>query len=255
MHREGVNAETASGDGPGLLRRFLAAQFRFLLFRPIHVRREDRLPFLALALLVTWAAGFGRYWDAADPEPWQRLGLVSVAYVFVLGLIIHFVVWPFHPERWTVVGNWLFAAMTSLPACLYAIPVERFMAPEAAIRTNEYFLLVVAAWRVALLLRHMVVVGGIHLGAACVTLVMSLSVVLTSLSVMGLESVTFEIMGQGAATKAADPNPEHELAGDLACLGTALLIPSLIAYTGLADSTRARRKRVETEEADDWNSP
>ena len=46
----------------------------------------------------------------------------------------------------------IFVTLTSLPALLYAIPVEKFMALEYAQTANVLFLAVVASWRVALLI-------------------------------------------------------------------------------------------------------
>lgn len=45
----------------------------------------------------------------------------------------------------------IFVGLTSLPAVLYAIPVETFMSSEGAGYANFIFLAVVAVWRVCLL--------------------------------------------------------------------------------------------------------
>jgi hypothetical protein len=44
--------------------------------------------YLAFGLAFTWIAGVGRYWDSPRAELWQHLGFGSLAYVFVLALII-----------------------------------------------------------------------------------------------------------------------------------------------------------------------
>ena len=43
--------------------------------------------------------------------------------------------------------------MTAPLAWLYAIPVERFLSPVDAVKANLWFLAIVAAWRVALMIR------------------------------------------------------------------------------------------------------
>lgn len=48
----------------------------------------DWKAFLAYGFIFTWLAGVGRYWDNPRAELWQIMGLGSIAYVFVLALII-----------------------------------------------------------------------------------------------------------------------------------------------------------------------
>ena len=108
--------------------------------------------YLAWGLFTAWLAGIGRYWDHPSAGWWQYAGLGSVAYVFVLAFFLWVVVAPLRPRNWSFVGVLIFVTLTSLPALLYAIPVEKFMALEHAQAANVIFLAVVASWRVALLI-------------------------------------------------------------------------------------------------------
>ena len=62
------------------------------------------------------------------------------------------IVAPLRPRNWSFVGVLIFVTLTSLPALLYAIPVEKFMSLETAQTANVIFLAIVASWRVALLI-------------------------------------------------------------------------------------------------------
>ncbi len=102
---------------------------------------------LGLALL----AGVGRNWDS-EGLPWLRhAGLGSVAYAIVLSAILFVAFAPLRPEALGFSRLVAFVGITSPPAFLYAIPVERFLEPESAATANVVLLFVVAIWRVALL--------------------------------------------------------------------------------------------------------
>ena len=106
---------------------------------------------LGPALVATWLAGMGRYWDHPSASLPQMFGMGSVAYVFVLGALLWVAILPLKPRRWGYLQTVTFVALTAPPALLYAIPVERWMSMSDAIATNAWFLAVVAAWRVGLL--------------------------------------------------------------------------------------------------------
>ena len=80
---------------------------------------------LVYGLAMTWAVGLGRYWDHPLPYAFQALGLGSPAVMAALGLLIYAVLWPLRPARWSLLHLYTFLSLTSLPALLYAIPVER----------------------------------------------------------------------------------------------------------------------------------
>ena len=134
----------------------LRTQFAFLAFRPIHVSvQQDFWRWFAFVLVITWLVGIGRYWDHPSADLWQYLGAGSVGYILCLSLLLHLVVWPLRPSNWTYRGVLIFVGLTSLPAMLYAIPIERVVDLKVAQSINAWFLGIVAIWRVALLLRYL----------------------------------------------------------------------------------------------------
>ena len=190
-------SKPAGGDGGGtVLQRFMKSQWALLSFRSSPIAPVDRGNFLAFALGITWLAGIGRYWDHPSAQWWQYAGSGSVAYVFVLAGLLWLVGLPLRIFGWKYSGVLLFVCMTSPPALLYAIPVERFLPLYVAQDVNFWFLAVVAAWRVGLLLRFLAVPCGLGAGALVVTL-LPLCVIVLALSAFNLEQATFEIMATG----------------------------------------------------------
>ena len=136
----------------------------------------------------------GRYWDNPRAELWQYVGLGSVAYVFVLALIIWVLIAPLKPKNWSYMNVLLFITLTSPPAVLYAIPVERFMTLELAQQTNVWFLAMVAIWRVALLVIFLKRVANLSGYSIFVASFLPLVLIVTALSALNLEHVVFKIM-------------------------------------------------------------
>src|SRR5688572_27222895 len=125
---------------------------RLLTFR---LTSEELLQFgwqhLALGMLITWIVGMVRWWDDQGASILQHLGIGSVIYIFILSLILWFEVVLLRTRNWSYINVLTFVAMTSPPAIIYAIPVEKFLSLERAQFVNLIFLLIVATWRVALL--------------------------------------------------------------------------------------------------------
>ncbi len=178
-----------------MIRTLLVEEARLLTFRPVgpamHVHWQA---FLAFGLFFTWLAGIGRYWDNPRAELWQTLGLGSVVYVFVLALLLWGLLAPLKPMHWSYRNVLLFVTLTSPPAVLYAIPVERFMEPEVARATNAWFLGVVASWRVGLLLVFLRRMAGLSLVMAFVAALLPLALIIVALAMLNLEHVVFNIM-------------------------------------------------------------
>ena len=86
-------------------------------------------------LIGTWIVGMGRYWDDGGASLLQHVGLGSVIYIFVLAAFIWLIVKPFRVDNWNYFTVVTFIGLTSFPAILYAIPVERFF----SIQTNFFF--------------------------------------------------------------------------------------------------------------------
>lgn len=108
------------------LARIAADTWRVLTFRlPSSAIVEHWQAYLGFGLVFTWLAGVGRYWDHPRADLWQYLGLGSVAYVFVLALILWALLAPLGPANWSYRNVLVFLTLTAPPAVLYAVPVER----------------------------------------------------------------------------------------------------------------------------------
>jgi hypothetical protein len=150
--------------------------------------------YLAFGLMMTWLAGIGRYWDNPRAELWQTAGLGSLAYVYSLALLLWLLILPLRARHWTYRNVLLFVCLTSPPALLYAIPVERFMSGEAALATNAWFLGIVASWRVALLLVFLKRDAGLRVWESIVACLLPLALIIVSLALLNLEHVVFNLM-------------------------------------------------------------
>lgn len=171
-------------------------EWRFLTFRQTRIDLSRYQPaYLTFAVIATWLAGVGRYWDHPNAHWWQYAGLGSVAYILVLSVLLWLLALPLRPKNWNYLTVLIFVGLTAPPAWLYAIPVERFMSLELATILNMLFLLVVAIWRVALygaFLRHAAGLSGL---AWVVALFLPLALIVTALAMLNLEHAVFEIMG------------------------------------------------------------
>jgi hypothetical protein len=185
-----------------MITTILADEFRFLTFRrlspAIHTHWRA---YLAFGLFFTWLAGVGRYWDNPRAELWQHLGLGSIVYVFVLALMLA----PLRPRNWTYQTVLLFVTLTAPPAVLYAIPVEKFVSPDAARTLNAWFLAIVAAWRVGLYTVFLRRVAALAPIAVFVATLLPLVIIVVALAVLNLEHVVFDLMG-GMRDESRSPN-------------------------------------------------
>lgn len=202
---------------------------RLLTFR---LTREEMLQFnkkhFIAGLTGTWVAGMGRYWDDASASLLQHLGLGSVIYIFVLAGFIWLILHPFKIPHWNYFRVLTFVSLTSFPAILYAIPVERFFTVETANNMNVWFLALVAAWRLGLLyyfLRH---ITRLRLGNILTVTFMPVCVIIASLTALNLHRVVFNIMGG-----IRNPTPHdasYFVLIVLTVLSVILTPPLLIAY-------------------------
>lgn len=150
--------------------------------------------YLGFGIFFTWLCGIGRYWDNPRAELWQYLGLGSLCYIVVLALLLWLLILPLKPNRWSYQNVLLFVSLTSPPAILYAIPVEKFMSLKAAQTANVWFLAIVAIWRVALLVHYLKTVAGLSRAAVLVATLLPLTLIVSSLTVLNLEHVVFKLM-------------------------------------------------------------
>jgi hypothetical protein len=174
----------------------LKAILRLLFFR---ISRGELLLLsvrhLYAGLVGTWIAGMGRYWDDPGARLLQRLGLGSMIYVFILAALIWVIVRPFLIKDWSYFRVLTFICLTSFPAILYAIPVERLYTIKIANTVNVCFLAVVASWRLALLFFFLKRLTGLGVGSILTITLLPICVIISTLTVLNLHRVVFNIMG------------------------------------------------------------
>jgi len=173
----------------------LKTEVKFLAFRPV---KPDLVNlgnyYMALGVLTAWLAGVGRYWDNPRADLWQYLGLGSLAYIFILSFILWLIIKPLRPDNWSYKGVLIFVGMTSPPAILYAIPVERYFALDTASTINVWFLAIVATWRVVLYFRFLKYSAKLSGFTIAIALLLPLVVIVAGLAFLNLEHVIFRLM-------------------------------------------------------------
>lgn len=150
---------------------------------------------LLAGMLGTWLAGMGRYWDHPDATVLQHLGLGSVAYVFVLAGFLWLILRPYRVEGLSYRLLLTFITLTSFPALLYAVPVERFTSMALAASINVWFLAVVAAWRLALLYVFIRRFARLHHVFSSALTLLPMALIVSALAVLNVEHAVFEVMG------------------------------------------------------------
>jgi len=177
------------------VREVISTELKFLFFRPVKPDMKNLGNYyLALGLLTSWLAGVGRYWDNPRAELWQYLGLGSLAYIFILALILWLLILPLRPENWSYKSVLIFVGMTAPPAMLYAIPVERYFSLSTAQTMNVWFLAIVATWRVILLFKYLRYSARLSGFTIIVAAVLPLAIIVSALAMLNLEHVVFRIM-------------------------------------------------------------
>lgn len=150
---------------------------------------------LRVALLWTWIVGAGRWWDDADANILQHLGLGSLVYTLVLAGLLWCISWPFRSSDLGYRKVLTFVAMTSPPAVLYAVPVELLFDMDTASVLNLGFLALVAAWRVALLGLFFWRLAALRWLEAIASTLLPLAGIVASLTALNLHRVVFRLMG------------------------------------------------------------
>lgn len=206
-----------------MIRQLLADEWRFLTFRRMSAGvRERPWAYIAFGLAFTWLAGIGRYWDNPRADWWQYAGLGSVAYVLLLSTLLWLLIAPLRPRHGSLRNVLMFVVLTAPPAVLYAIPVERFLSVDAAVAANQWFLAIVATWRVALYLHFLLRTAALPIATAIVATLLPLIVIVITLAVLNLEHVVFDIM---AGIRDEDRGPND---------GAYLIVFTLTMMSGLA---------------------
>ncbi|MDP1591195.1 MAG: hypothetical protein Q8M07_25800 [Prosthecobacter sp.] len=199
---------------------------------------------LIAGLITCWLVGIGRYWDDTRASLLQHTGIGSVIYVFVLAAVMWIVVKPVAPERFTYSGILTFITLTSPPAALYAIPVEKWMTLQDANLMNLRFLGIVALWRLVLWMHYLRRHGQLSAaGAFCVAAV-PLAAIFITLVNLNLHHAVVNVMG---GIREADKTSQDAAYGMLNILAILSLPVSFIACLGwlwMALESRSERKMM-----------
>ncbi len=202
---------------------------QLLTFRisKIEIESFEKQHFMA-GLIGTWIVGMGRYWDDPGAHLGQHLGLGSVVYIFVLALLIWLVILPFRVKGWNYFTVLTFISLTSFPAILYAIPIERFVDIETAASVNAWFLAVVAAWRLGLLFYFLKKFTELSTTYIALGTLLPMTGIIAMLTYLNLERAVFNIMGGIRNSTSADA--AYQILVTLTMLSTFAFIPLLVAY-------------------------
>ncbi|MCM3870508.1 MAG: hypothetical protein ND895_07445 [Pyrinomonadaceae bacterium] len=194
-------------------------------------------------MAFTWLVGIGRWWDDPDAQLLQHLGVGSVVYIFVLALLLWLIVWPLKPQNWSYRHVLTFVALTSPPAILYAIPVERFTSLETARTLNVWFLGLVATWRVALLFFYLRRYARLPVFSIVVAALLPITLIIVTLTMLNLERAVFDLMGGLRSDGTANDNAYAVLIM-LSLISVVLFIPLLICYIFLSVRSFVRKARL-----------
>jgi hypothetical protein len=184
---------------------------------------------LVWGLLVTWLVGMGRYWDHPSAKTLQYLGVGSLIYVLALTTFLFLLLWPLKIERLSFFRLLTCISLCSLPAALYAIPVEQFMAMEQARAANFWFLAIVAAWRVALIFRIFARGFDMDLDKSVPVIALSMTLIVVALNILNLEQAVFDFMG-GGRRQATSSDSAYQFVIMLSWLSFLICPIALIAY-------------------------
>lgn len=170
---------------------------RILTFRArIGDIEDDLVPLLLVGILLTWVVGIGRWWD--DPReipPLARMGLGSVAYVFVLSGLLWLISYPLARERVSYLDFAAFIAATSLPGIVYALPIEAISPNSTASAYNITALIFVSAYRVSLLIWFLSKILKMSVFRAIVTTFFPISLITGVISLADLGDQIINMMG------------------------------------------------------------
>ncbi len=221
----------------------LADFLRFILFQPLQgdIAKHWK-SYLAVGFVITWIVGFGRTWDFDAATLLVRTGVTSVFYTFALALLIWMIGAPLEPQRWAYRNVLLMVVMTAAPGIVYAIPVERLLAPDIARGVNMILLLFVAVWRMALFHHYLKNVAKLTGAAKLVVWLLPPTIIVAPLSAFGVLQAIASGMG-GVREQAAPHGAISEVALLLLAGASWLALPVLgITFLVTAAKTIRRRK-------------
>lgn len=195
----------------------------------------------ALGLAFAWLAGIGRYWDHPTAGPAQKSGVGSVVYVLALAGLIWLILRPLPWNRRPYLQVVAAVGLTAPLAWLYAIPVEKWLDVDGALRVNLWFLLIVAAWRVLLYGRFLRVGARCARVATLVIALLPLAAIVTSLAILDLERSALDLMAgidRSEPSRAVAQQTELILM-DLTLTSFYAVLPLLISYAAIVWAQRS----------------
>jgi len=156
-----------------------------------------------IGALFVLSAGLAREYDGEDllAEPWHLL--IPFGASLVTSFVLFSAVWLAGRKRrtepmpfWKAYRGFLSLYWATAPlAWLYAIPVERFMAPVPAVWLNYSLLLIVSIWRVVVITRAIAVTNSCSTGAACSIAVLISMIIATIASIIAPAPVSHFMSG------------------------------------------------------------
>lgn len=226
-----------------MLKQILKDQMSILFFRNVKPATTGKeWQYLTFGLFTALLAGIGRYWDNPRAELWQYLGLGSVIYCILLATVILVIIAPMKPRNWHYSNVLIFVSFTSLPALLYAIPVEKFLPLSTAQTMNVWFLAVVALWRVLLFGKFLSGAAGLNKIEIVVATLLPIVIIINVLSFLNLEHVVFRIMA-GIKEHEKSANDTAYLILVIITIFSYVVLPFLLIGYGWA-IYKARKKNV-----------
>ncbi len=195
---------------------------------------------LLLGLLLVWLVGMGRTWDDPQVELLRRLGLGSLVYVFCLTFLLWMTFKPLVPQA-TYRHVLTFICLAALPGAIYAMPVERWFDPNTARNINAWFLLIVATWRVALLVFYLYRFGQLEPYESVICTLLPLVIIMAPLTIF---QVLNEIMqGMAMMRQGPPPAPAQQITQMLGLLSLLAFFPLLFSYQSLVGQAKQRSTR------------
>lgn len=210
-----------------MLKLSIIPKILFFRFSKEDIHTLNRTYFF-IGLAGTWLAGIGRYWDHPHAELLQYAGLGSVIYIFILALLIYVIALPYNIKGWNYFKVLTFISLTSFPAVLYAIPVERFMSVANAASLNAWFLGIVALWRLCLLFRFLKKYEDLKIHNVLFIALFPMCLLIVSLTILNLEKAVFNIMGGLQRTTGREG--AYSVLLMLTSLSMILVLPLFVGY-------------------------
>lgn len=209
-------------------------QGKFLVFL-LKTKDYKRLGWehVAVGLLFTWLVGIARNWDYANADVAARLGLYSIAYVFLLSPLIWALTIPLQVEESKFVRVLAAVCMTAPYGLIYGIPVEMMFETDTAAAINLWFLGIVATFRVASL-GHFLVLGICRSITSMIgVLSLPICIIAVLLTITGRSGKVIELM----SGLRQDEQTAREIAGAsvnaIGVLAVCLAPIALVIYIGI----------------------